>query len=363
MRVLYVTGIDSTKYGGFEKYTVELAKQPGITLSIIYNSKPTSRKYLDDLESVNVRLRIVHGNIFQRVFQVYNIIIEEKPDIIHYHFGFTVYFLSFIIKLFHPRIKQILTQHCEFAYKGKPMLFCTKLCYSVMDYVLSVSEGVRKGLIEKIGNKKHYIVHYLGVAKKNVKNPNLRNSLHISQDELVITSIGFNVKVKGFDLLIHSIYELKKETNIPKFKVIVIGLGEDENSILWKNIYYYGLENEIISVGIRNDIDDFLSFTDIYVQPSRTEAISLSIMEALLYGIPIIGANVGGIPEVCIPNKNGELFERNDYKQLKDLICKFLINSKLRKVYGENSLRLSKKYGILNSVQRLVLLYKDVFKK
>ena len=66
-------------------------------------------------------------------------------------------------------------------------------------------------------------------------------------------------------------------------------------------LFYNIVNNQRLA--LRNDIDDFLYFTDIYVQASRTEALPLSIMEALLYGIPIIGADVGGISEICIQGK------------------------------------------------------------
>lgn len=363
MKLLYITGIFSTKYGGFEKYTIELAKQQNIDLSIIYNAEPTSKEYLNDLQKFNVRLYVIKGNILQRAFQVYKIIRKEKPDILHYHFGFLVYFLFLFVKIFHPNVGQVLTQHCEFNYTNKIFLLCSKLCYNTLDYVLSVSEGVKLELVNKLGNRSHYIVHYLGVAKEDIKNQYLRASLGISQDEIVITSIGFDVNVKGFDLLVQSIYELKKEKNIPKFKVIIIGLNGSEFLLLQNMIKHYCLEDDIISVGIRNDIDDFLYFTDIYVQPSRTEAISLSIMEALLYGIPIIGSNVGGIPEVCISGQNGELFEKNNYIQLKKMIVRLLLDGNLREKYGEKSLELSKKYSRLSSVKTLFTLYESVIKK
>jgi glycosyltransferase involved in cell wall biosynthesis len=362
MKVLFVSGMFSTKYGGFEKFTVELLEQ-GVDLSIIYNSIPDSLEYLNDLEKYHVGVNTVVGNIFQRAWQTYKIIRREKPDIVHFHFGFIVYFLFLIIKLFHQKAKQILTLHCEYNYKSIFWNTLTQLCYRSLDCVTCVSNGVRQGLIKKIGDSKHYIVHYLGVSKRGIKNYQLRNELQIGLDELVITSIGFDIEVKGFDLLAKSVSELRTMHGIPKFKVIIIGLSKQENCKYQEILHKYGVEDCILSVGIRNDIDDFLFFTDIYTQPSRTEAISLSIMEALLYGIPIIGANVGGISEVCISDFNGMLFEKGNSQELTMALRKLLLDEKLRIRYGKQSLELAKKYDKKSNVMTLIKIYEQLLSK
>ena len=64
MKVLYIAGFYSLKYGGFEKYTIELLKQ-GVDLSIVYNDFPSSQEYLKDLESLDARLYTVQGNLLK----------------------------------------------------------------------------------------------------------------------------------------------------------------------------------------------------------------------------------------------------------------------------------------------------------
>ena len=359
MKVLYIAGFYSLKYGGFEKYTIELLKQ-GVDLSIVYNEIPSSQMYLADLKDLNARLYTVHGNILKRAFQTCKIIRREKPDIIHYHFGFLVFFLFLVVRILFPKTKQLLTQHCEFLYHGIGWLLLTKFCYSSLDGVLSVSKVVRDSMIKKIGNNGHFIIHYLGVAKGKISNYNLRNELAISEDKLVITSIGFDIDVKGFDLLAQAISILKRENSLPPFKVIVIGLCESEHEKFQKIVEELQVKDDFISVGIRNDIDDFLYFTDIYVQASRTEALPLSIMEALLYGIPIIGANVGGISEICIQGRNGELFGKGDCKQLAIAIHTLLSNKDLRVMYGQKSLEIGEKFSRTNSVRELITYYKKI---
>ncbi len=229
MKVLWVTGMFSTKYGGLERFTIELLEQ-GVDLSIIYNVKPDSLEYLNDLRKHHVDVNTVNGNILQRTWQTYKIIRRERPDIVHWHFGFTSWLLLWVLKLSHPDIRQILTQHCEYNHDGFFRNNLTRFVYSSFDCVTCVSAGVKRDLVKKIGDNNHYLVCYLGVSKREIKNHLLRNELGIRPEELVITSIGFDIDVKGFDLLVKAVAELKNKQDIPQFKVVIIGLGEQENS-------------------------------------------------------------------------------------------------------------------------------------
>lgn len=361
MNILYVTGMHSTKYGGFEKFNIELLKH-NIKLSLIYNNFPQPNTYYEDLKKLNANVYTVQGNILQRSWQVFQIIGKEKPDIIHYHFGFTVYFLFILVKLFYPKSKQVLTQHCEYSYTSWMMRLLTRICYKSLDLVISVSKGVQEKLIAKIGNSKKFIVSYLGVSKGKVLNPNLKKDLNIPTNTLILTSIGFNIDIKGFDILAKAVKLIKEGYTLPPFKIIIIGLNESENLKFKTILKEQEVTNDFISVGIRNDVNDFLTFTDIYLQPSRTEALSLSIMEALMYGIPIIGSKVGGIPEACIDQYNGLLVEKENPTQLAQAIKELLMNKELCRNLGNNSLTHADKFKLDINVNKLIMLYKNLIK-
>lgn len=359
MKVLYVTGMYSSKYGGLEKFIIELLKN-GVKLSVIYNNIPQPAAYYDDLKKYNAGIYSIHGNILQRSWQTFRIIRKEKPDIVHYHFGFIVYILFFIVKIFSPHTKQVLTQHCEYLYTSLFMRLLTRICYKSLDLVISVSKGVRNKLVTIIGDSKNNIVSYLGVSKRIIQNRKLKTDLNISDDFVVLTSIGFDIDVKGFDVLAHAIKLLSKDLQLPQYKIIIIGLNDSEKIKFHRILNELDVEEKFISVGIRNDVDDFLFFTDIYIQPSRTEAISLSIMEALMYNIPIIGTNVGGVSEVCINNYNGLLVEKENPEQLAQAIKSLLLDKDFRKYLGNNSSKQADKFRLESNVYELIKIYQKL---
>lgn len=351
--------MSSTKYGSFERFILEQARL-GLELTVVHNGKPSSEEYINDLKTLNVHLCIVNGNFFKRLLLTVRIIEKTKADIIHYNFGLLVYFLFLYIKVFHPHTKQILTQHCEYLYANKFMVLLSRFCYKSLDLVISVSKGVNNELISKLGYCKTFIVSYLGVAKRSIINPNIRNDWNIPEKYIVITSIGFDIYVKGFDLLAKAVSLLLKRDRIPDFKIVIIGLSREEELKYKELLLQLHVESYFVLPGIRNDIDDFLNITDIYVQSSRTEAISLSIMEALMYSLPIIGANVGGIPEVCRDNINGLLFERENPLDLAGKLEKMILNVELRNAYGKASSTLSENFNVECNAKKLISIYKSL---
>ena len=151
-------------------------------------------------------------------------------------------------------------------------------------------------------------------------------------------------------------------TDVPSYIVLIIGLSKLEENRFNEILRRLDLSERFISVGIRDDVDDFLNITDIYLQPSRTEAISLSIMEAMQYGLPIIAANVGGIPEVCVNGKNGLLFEKDNVQALTMHLHRLVCDSEQRRSLGRMSLELSQKFNLSDSVVRLIKIYSNLSK-
>lgn len=270
MKILYLTGMFCTKYGALERFNVELLKQ-GISLTIVYNGEPDPQAYVSDINSLGGRIYVIKGNIISRAIQAYKIVCKIKPDVVHYHFGFLVYFLLLPLRLFHPRIKQILTQHCEYIYTNKLMIALSKLCYKNLDLVISVSYRVQNQIKKLFGDSDKFIVSYLGCEKRYYTSKrDILKELNIS-DSLIISSIGFDIDVKGFDILAQAVKHLiSTNPNLPKFRILIIGLNDSEEAKFNAITEDLKVSDYFISIGIVNDIDNYLMYTNIYVQSSRS---------------------------------------------------------------------------------------------
>ena len=363
--------MNSTKYGGLEKYFTELIKSsPDDKFYLCYESAPANADFINTVTTNGGTFFIfphLKNNTFSYLKFIARIIKKEKIDIVHFHFG--KYSIAPILKMRFPKIRIIGTQHSEMhlgnGYKKLYRRIKKTIEYSVFEKILCVSDGVRQGIKKSLGtflwNRIHskFIVLYLGVPEKKVQQFNLKDDFHIDPSTLIITSIGFNIRIKGFDILVKAIREIitSHQHDIPNFKILIVGLANEEEKRFKTLITENHCESYFISLGIRNDIDDILNITDIYCQPSRTEAISLSIMEALRFGIPIIGSRVGGIPEIVRDKYNGLTFENGNSADLAIQLSTLLTDEQTRKTLGQNSSIIASQFTIKESILSLLNIY------
>lgn len=361
MKILELTGMDSTKYGGLEKFNVALTKaSPTDKFIFVYNSKPHVPAYINDLQKHHAKIIIIPTSPHKKyITQIIRLIKKEKPDIVHFHFGGLKLLVAPIIKILFPKIKQVATYHSEYLSTKKIHIFLTRIFLLCQCHVIAVSEGVRHGLITRFGNKRKFDVSYLGVSC-DVSNHSTKQDFGIDKNTIVMTSIGFDITIKGFDIIAKSVKILTNKPVIPNFKIIIVGLDKQREADYLVMLRNLGIENRFILLGIRNDIDYILDATDIYLQPSRTEGLPLSIMEAINHGLPIIATNVGGIPEIVQHTENGILTHPSNVEELAVAIEELIINKEKRLQLRNKSKALSARFSRENGVERLKKIYKSI---
>ena len=130
---------------------------------------------------------------------------------------------------------------------------------------------------------------------------------------------------KGIDTLIQVCKAL------PEIPFIFAGTGPLEEEIA-------GVPN-IQNVGFQRGqaLEALIREARFSICPSEVyENCPFSVMESQMYGTPVLGANIGGIPELIEPGKTGELFESGNATQLKEKIQALWKNRELTDRYSEN---------------------------
>lgn len=129
---------------------------------------------------------------------------------------------------------------------------------------------------------------------------------------------------KGQDTIIAACYKLKQEGIA--FRLILVGTGPDE--IRLKDIIKnYDLENYVEFKGAlsRSELAELYKNVDLFILVSRfKETFGLAYLEAMLSGIPVIGSDLGAVPDIIKNNFNGFLINNNDINQLSDDVKKAL---------------------------------------
>jgi glycosyltransferase involved in cell wall biosynthesis len=95
-----------------------------------------------------------------------------------------------------------------------------------------------------------------------------------------------------------------------------------------KNIYYLGLKEDVVP---------YLQAMDIFVLPSLTETSSISTIEAMSTGLPVVVTPVGILKEIIEKEKNGFLFPKGSVDSLVQVLDRLIADENLRKTAGRNA--------------------------
>ena len=155
---------------------------------------------------------------------------------------------------------------------------------------------------------------------------------NINDNEDIILYLGRLHKIKGIDLLLKAFELLSK--NMDNVKLVIVGPGDV--STFKKMSHNLSIENKVIFTGPLYGNDKYEAFidSDLYILPSVYEAFPNTILEAFLFGKPVVVTDGCGIKDII--HKNAGYVVKYDKNSLKDAMYSILINKKLKSSFGEN---------------------------
>lgn len=228
------------------------------------------------------------------------------------------------------------------------------------DKTIAVSENIKERVlgwpfvqnkIEVIHNGVKEIDFYdksLARQKISEKNPK------VNSEKFLIGTIAELHPIKGLDILINSAKEVSKNENV---QFVIIGEGAIRNE-LEKKILENNLENTVILLGFLDNAAKYLKAFDLFVLPSRSEALALVILEAGLAEIPIIASKVGGLPEIISDSQFGKLFTRENSEELTSAIHSSIENYENAKQTAINlNQRVKNNFSHQKMLEKTISLY------
>jgi glycosyltransferase involved in cell wall biosynthesis len=120
--------------------------------------------------------------------------------------------------------------------------------------------------------------------------------------------------LKGIDVLLRASAHIVQTE--PSFRLEIAGDGP-HRAELEKLVDELDLQKHIRFLGETRDIAGLLSRSRLFVLPSFSEGISLTLLEAMAVGLPVVATRVGGNPEVVVPDETGLLVPARDVEELR----------------------------------------------
>lgn len=175
---------------------------------------------------------------------------------------------------------------------------------------------------------------------------------------LVFLSVGELNKNKNHISVINALGMLKEEGKINKIHYLICGQG-NEKEVLEQYISKKNLEENVHLLGFRKDILSIYSIADCFVFPSFREGLSVSVMEAMANGLPIICSKIRG-NEDLIDDNGGFLFDPHNVNSIKECIENYL-NCGIRQKHEMSNYNMKKvekfeKSKVLNEIYKVYFL-------
>jgi glycosyltransferase involved in cell wall biosynthesis len=154
-----------------------------------------------------------------------------------------------------------------------------------------------------------------------------RQILNIDVTETIIAfgAVSVNSPYKGWAYLQKALELLKQDDTIKNISVLIFGSGYDKDiaaSIPFKTKFMGFLQDEYSTALVYNA-------ADVFIVPSLADNLPTTVQESLSCGTPVVGFEVGGIPDMISHKKNGYLAKYKDSGDIAEGI-KFCINNKIK---------------------------------
>ncbi len=289
---------------------------------------------------------------------------KNRIEILHTH-GKGAGIYGRLIKIFLPKLFVIYTFHGFHILNynllaRKFYILVERFLSQFTDLFINVSQGEKEICLQHriFKNSKSLVVYN---AIKNAERSGwdknqLRNKLNLPIEAfLIISVVRFNQQknIKATVTIAEKLF------GNPDILFLIIGDGEEKPEIerlVTKN----NLKN-ILLLGYKSNIDEYLSASDIYLSTSLWEGMPYSLIEASANGIPTVASNVTGNNEVVTNGKNGYLFSVNNPDDAVDKILRIKNSISEQKLLSDNSLKIfNEKFQLDTMINKMKEIYKHL---
>jgi UDP-glucose:(heptosyl)LPS alpha-1,3-glucosyltransferase len=200
--------------------------------------------------------------------------------------------------------------------------------------IIAISDMVKQDIMQWYGIPEDQIeVVYNGVDTERFhpRNRQYREEIrrrHGIGDEFVILFVSNNFRMKGLGCLIKALSEIKKEDHSP-LKLLV--LGRDRRGPYLRLAKKMGISEEVFFAGSTDEPEKYYGAADLLVHPTFYDACSLTVLEALASGLPVITTTSNGAGGILMNGQGGSiLFDPREGLLLRQRIS-FFLNQEVRK--------------------------------
>jgi glycosyltransferase involved in cell wall biosynthesis len=191
----------------------------------------------------------------------------------------------------------------------------------------------------------------------NIDTKRMRQNLGIPYDSTLVLMVGRMIAAKGIGDLLMAAQALNRQSD---YYFVLAGEGPDLEKFR-QVTQDTGLANRVCFLGYRDDIPALLQCADIFVLPSHSEGMPMTVLEAMAAGKPIVATRVGGIPELIEHDVSGVLVEPRQPEVLTKALYQLAQDPVRRQQLGQAAQkRVAAQFTETEMVRKLMLVYQQL---
>ena len=368
-KVLYITTVSRT-INAFLVPHIEMLLENGYKVDCACSiDKPVDKKLI--AKGVRVfeipfsRKPLGLGNIraFNKLIDIQRI---NNYDIVHVHTPIAAIY-GRLLRFKFPKLKTIYTAHgYHFLKDGSKLGWLLyypieKFMASLTNVTININKEDYEITKNKLKPEQCHLMNGVGLdlnKYKKLSDEDIRKKkkeLNLKDDDFVVLMIAELNKNKNHIQLIKAMEILKNK--YPNIKAISVGEGNKLEE-LEEEVNKRGLQDNIIFLGFRTDINEIINASDIGILLSYREGLPRNIMEFMSCGRKVIATNIRGCRDIVCNETVGSIVKVGDYESTANEIEKYyLIDDKIFNISDEIN-----KYEVGNITNELKVIYKEIDK-
>lgn len=326
LRIIHV--VSSLNVGGMEHFVVRLADAQQQCGHRVFVLALRGGPLAAEAERLGLRVRVLGGTQKAlRVLRGLAALARLRPDIVHAHNPTSLHYAVLAKRVSRARV--VMTDHGQ----GRGSVRTPSAQeWSGLDHLVAVSQAVADRVQNPALAGRTSVIHNgVDLAPARRDRAVVRAELGLGDGPVGVIVARID-SLKGHDTLLHALAQLRDQ-QVP-LTMLIVGDGA-ERANRERLAEELGLDAGLVRfLGFRSDVREILAASDLFVLPSLTEGLPLSVLEAMSQGLPTIATRVGGIPELIHDGQHGLLVPPNDREALAQALARLASSPDRRQILG-----------------------------
>lgn len=232
--------------------------------------------------------------------------------------------------------------------------------------IIAISRMVKEDIIRYYGvpeEKITVVFNCVDLERFHPKNRSIfrkgkRRDLGLDDSTLLLLFAGNNYRLKGLEPLLHALTYLRRSFVNQPFHLLIVGRGRISPYL--RMARRLKVSDFTLFLGPVKEMEQYYAASDIYVHPTFYDSCSLTVLEALASGLPVITSQFNGAADVIISNKGGKILDNPaDVEGLAESIA-FYFDEDRRDEARVVAREWMEKYSPTSNVEETLRVYHEV---